>query len=199
LRSSKLLSRLLPFDIDKWEGGQAYFEGNCYNYALDIADSKYNGGAFIPKLRPGELAMRRKYWPDRKRIRKHIRKLTNPESLVQKMFDPKRVEHYIETRIKGAIADGLQFLGEEASFPDNGYPLALFFRGMGKTSHSWFRTMDYHWYSMRQDDVGNRYWACKFLNGGVKVLDGQSVFTDALHRGYEHFAGYFSRPYDLDY
>ncbi len=194
------MPRLLPFDIDKWERDrQAFFDGNCYNYALDITHSQYNGGKFIGKLRPGELGMRRKLWPDQSRIKNEIKKLNDPETLMQKMFDPKRFEHYVETRIKGAVSDGLVFLGEETSFPDNGYPLALFFRNTGKTSHSWFKTMDYHWYSMRQDDVGNPYWACKFLNGGVKVLDGASVFTDAFHRGYDHFAGYFSRPWDLNF
>lgn len=191
---------LLTFDIYKWEQNpKAFFEGNCYNYALDIWESKYNDSAVLPKLRPGELAMRRSLWPDTKRIKKELKKLNNPESLMQKMFDPKRFEHYVETRVQGAIADGLRFLGEEASFPEDGWPLALFLRNTGKTSHSWFKTMDYHWYCMRKDDIGNPYWTCKFLNGGVKVLDNVSVFTDALNRGYDHFGGYFSRPYNLDF
>ena len=194
-----MTANLLHFDIDKWERDpQAFFHGNCYNYALDITHSKYNGDEFMPKLRPGELAIRRKLWPDAKRIKKEIRKLGNPEKMLQKMFEHQRFEDYAEARKQGAIADGLRFLGEEASFPEDGWPLALFMRNIGKTSHSWFRTMDYHWYSMRKDDIGTPYWACKFLNGGVMVLDNVSVFTDALNRGYDHFGGYFSRPFTLD-
>lgn len=190
---------LLKFEIDRWEqDARVYYHANCYNYAINVIDSKYSGGAFIPELKPGEMAIRRRLWPDQKRIRREIKRLRNPESLLQMMFDPRRFETYAATRIRLFTDDGLRFLGTEQFSTQGGYPVALFFREIGKDSLQWFRRMDYHWYVLRQDEAGRSFWGCKFLNGGVKVLAGKSIFTDAISRGYNHFAGYFLRPDDMD-
>lgn len=190
---------LLTFDLDTWEyDAESLYGANCYNYAVNLMVSRYSGGEFMRCLSPGEISVRRRFWPDKKRIAKELKRLKDPESLMQKMFDARRFEHYVETRLKNFTDDGLIFLGQEASFPDKGYPMALFFRGMDEQSHSWFRRLDYHWYCLRRDDIDRPFWACKFLNSGIKILDGESIFTHALNKGYNHFGGYFCRPWEMD-
>ncbi|MGZ9097171.1 MAG: hypothetical protein ACXW30_02610 [Micavibrio sp.] len=90
---------------------------------------------------------------------------------------------------KGALRDGLEFLGEHFSCAAKGSsPAALFLRE---------KERDFHWYALRRQGL-DAVWTHKAGRTVPDVFEANdSIFADALDYGYGYFAGYYAVPKHL--
>lgn len=174
-------------DVKPWNAERDRY--NCYRFAMDVQKDLFEEA---DKLQPGYLVIMRQLlrssigvgdsWGEYYKIR-------------MSLWDDPDMSSYAAAIVEQVKKDGLIPLGFDFSLKAGGFPMALFVSSKERTIAN-----DYHWYALRCDEAGRLLWACKYPTDVVKVFDDSSmIFEDARNNSYQHFAGYFFRPYNLEY
>ncbi|MBI2233721.1 MAG: hypothetical protein HYU57_01725 [Micavibrio aeruginosavorus] len=96
-------------------------------------------------------------------------------------------EEFHKTLHKGALRDGLEFLGEHfsAAAGRDATPVALFLRDENR---------GFHWYALRRQGP-DALWAHKAGRTSPEILyQNDSIFANAQAHDYYYFAGYYAVP-----
>lgn len=175
----QFLSYIPELNLPHWGFGSS---SNCYGFALN---KRIEGGFDPGDIVHGRLEMRDRYLS-------RLTKLNDMHALIHEVVQE----------------EGLRALGDDLlSVRAGECPIALFFN-----DHARADMVDYHWVALRkqreEEGAFKLVWAHKMGLGKPAEIcsdrgdpifrDKTNVFNTAMISNYQHFAGYYAVPANLD-